>query len=56
MKEERVFVNGKLTVSSAYEPAEGALISVRKLGKFRYKGFVNKTKKGRSYVALEVFV
>lgn len=56
VKEERVFVNGKLTVSSAYEPAEGALISVRKLGKFRYKGFVNKTKKGRDYVALEVFV
>lgn len=56
VKEERVFVNGKLTVSSAFEPAEGAFISVRKLGKFRYKGFVNKTKKGRDYVALEVFV
>lgn len=56
VKEERVFVNGKLTTSSSFEPAEGALISVRKLGKFRYKGFVNKTKKGRDYVALEVFV
>lgn len=56
VKEEQVFVNGKLTVSSAFEPAEGDLISVRKLGKFRYKGFVNKTKKGRDYVALEVFV
>ena len=56
VKEERVFVNGKLTTSSAFEPAEGALISVRKMGKFRYKGFVNKTKKGRDYVALEVFV
>ena len=56
MKEERVFVNGKLITSSAFEPAQGALISVRKLGKFRYKGFVNKTKKGRDYVALELFI
>ncbi len=56
VKEERVFVNGKLTVFSAFEPAEGAIISVRRLGKFRYKGFVNKTKKGRDYVALEVFI
>lgn len=55
VKDERVFVNGRLTVSSAFEPAEGDLISVRKLGKFRYKGFVNKTKKGRDFVALEVF-
>ncbi len=56
VKEERVFVNGKLITSSAFEPAQGALISVRKLGKFRYKGFVNKTKKGRDYVALELFI
>ena len=56
VKGERVFVNGKLIVSSSYEPKEGAVISVRKLGKFRYEGFVNKTKKGRDYVSVQVFV
>ncbi len=52
---ERVFVNGRMILSSSFAPEEGALISVRHLGKFRYKGFMTKTKKGRDMVCLEIF-
>lgn len=34
----RVFVNGKLITSNGYQPNEGDLISVRKMGKFRFAG------------------
>ena len=33
----RVFVNGKLITSNGYQPNEGDLISVRKMGKFRFE-------------------
>lgn len=55
VREERVFVNGRQVVSASFEPEVDAVISVRKLGKFRYRGVQNQTKKGREYVALEVF-
>ena len=41
----RVFVNGKLITSNGYQPNEGDLISVRKMGKFRFAGIGNKTRK-----------
>ena len=55
VKGERVFVNGRMVISSSFTPEEGALISVRQLGKFRYEGFMTKTKKGRDMVCLEIF-
>lgn len=53
---EKVFVNGKCITSNAYQLKEGDLVSVRGLGKFRFLEEKQKTKKGRTAVALELFV
>ena len=47
----RVFVNGKLITSNGYQPNEGDLISVRKMGKFRFAGIGNKTSKNTEYTS-----
>ena len=49
-------VNGKVITSNAYNLKENDLISVRGLGKFRYKGTSAVTKKGRLMASVEVFV
>ena len=48
----KVFVNGKLVTSNGYEPKEGDLISVRGMGRFRFRGTGGQSKKGREYVIL----
>ena len=46
------FVNGKLVTSNGYEPKEGDLISVRGMGRFRFRETGGQSKKGREYVIL----
>ena len=48
----KVFVNGKLVTSNDYEPKEGDLISVRGMGRFRFRETGGQSKKGREYVIL----
>lgn len=52
----RVFVNGKLIMSNGYNLKEDDVVSVRGLGKFRYGGIENKTKKGRYSIAVYRYV
>ena len=48
----KVFVNGKLVTSNGYEPKGGDLISVRGMGRFRFRETGGQSKKGREYVIL----
>lgn len=51
-----MFINGKLVTSPSASLKEDDLVTVRHMGKFRYVGVQNQTKKGRLYVAVERFV
>ena len=50
--QEKVFLNSRLTLSAAASPKPGDIVSVRGLGRFRYDGIEQTTRKGR----LRVFV
>lgn len=50
---EKVFVNGKITLSNSQILKPGDIISARGYGKFIYRGFISNTKKGRMFVALD---
>ena len=52
----KVFVNGKLITSNGYQVKEDDIISVRGLGRFRYKEMSSQTKKGRCFVTVEVYI
>lgn len=52
----RVFVNGKLITTNSYNLKENDIISVRKKGRFQYKGILSQTKKGRYYVLLHKYI
>lgn len=52
----RVFVNGRLITSNGYQVKENDIISVRGLGRFRYRKTLSQTKKGRYYVTIELYV
>ena len=52
----KVFVNGKLVTSNGYQVKENDIISVRGLGRFRYKEVSSQTKKGRCFVTVELYV
>ncbi len=52
----KVFVNGKLVTSNGYQVKENDIISVRGLGRFRYKETSSQTKKGRCFVTVELYV
>ena len=43
----KVFVNGKLVTSNGYEPKEGDLISVRGMGRFRFRETGGQSNMGR---------
>ncbi len=45
--EERVFIGGRLVKSASHLPAEGDIISVRKIGRVKYGGIDRQTKKGK---------
>ena len=52
----KVFVNGKLITSNGYQVKENDIISVRGLGRFRYKEMSSQTKKGRCFVTVELYI
>lgn len=52
----KVFVNGRLVTSNGYQVQEGDIISVRGMGKFRYKGAGQRTRKNRIYVVIHKYV
>ncbi len=52
----KVFVNGKVTISNSYLVKDDDIISVRKLGKFQYKGINTTTKKGRYNVTIYKYI
>ena len=52
----KVFVNGKLITSNGYQIKEEDIISVRGLGRFRFKETMSQTKKGRYYVTIHLYV
>lgn len=56
ISEEKVQVNGKVITSNAYTLKDNDLVSVRGLGKFRYKGTSAVTRKGRLMATIEVFM
>lgn len=52
---EKVFINGKLTGSNSASLKEGDIVSVRGLGRFRYNGVRNETKKGRLFISIQKY-
>ena len=52
----KVFVNGKLITSNGYQIKENDIISVRGLGRFRYKEPLSETKKGRYFVVVDLYI
>ena len=56
IEEAKVFVNGRLITTNAYTLKEEDIVSVRGLGRFRYRGVLGQTKKGRCMVELEKYV
>ena len=51
-----VFVNGKSVTSNAYSLKNQDIVSVRKMGRFRYNEVVGETKKGRCMIQLEKYI
>lgn len=52
----KVFVNGKLMTTNSYQVKEEDIISVRGLGKFKYKGMLSHTKKNRIFVVIHKYI
>ncbi|MGC4019619.1 MAG: YlmH/Sll1252 family protein [Muricomes sp.] len=52
----KVFVNGKIMTTNSYQVKEEDVISVRGMGKFKYKGTLSRTKKNRIFVVLHKYV
>lgn len=52
----QVFVNGRLVMSASEVPAEGAIVSVRHMGRFVYRGVKSETRKGRLFVTVDRYV
>ena len=52
----KVFVNGKLITTNAYQVKEDDIISVRGMGKFKFHGSEGKSRKNRIYVEIHKFV
>ena len=52
----KVYVNGRLITSNGHQVQDEDVISVRGMGKFRYKGAVSRTKKNRTYVVIHKYI
>lgn len=52
---EKVFVNGKLTLSNSQPLKENDIISVRGFGRFRFKEISGDTRKGRIRILCQVY-
>ncbi|MCD7743893.1 MAG: YlmH/Sll1252 family protein [Lachnospiraceae bacterium] len=51
-----VYVNGKLITTNAYVLKENDIVSVRKMGRFRYLRTGGTTRKGRTFAEIQKFV
>ena len=51
----RVFISGRLCETSAAQIPEGAIVSVRSVGRFIYEGIERETKKGRLRVLVRIY-
>lgn len=54
-KEQKVFINGRLTTGNATKVKEGDRISVRGFGKFDLKGQIGVSKKGKLNLTVSVY-
>ena len=52
----KVFVNGRLMTTNAYQVKEDDIISVRGMGKFKFTGGEGKSRKNRIYVTIEKYI
>lgn len=52
----KVFVNGKLNLSTSYLLKENDIVSIRGHGKFIFMEILNQTKKGRFYITLLKYI
>lgn len=52
IEEGRVFVNGRVITSNAYNLKDNDIISVRKLGRIQFMNSITSTKKGRIMVSI----
>lgn len=52
----RVFINGRLITTNSYALKDGDIISVRQVGRFKFCGVSNQTKKGRYFISVEKFI
>ena len=52
----KVFVNHREMLQTTYECKEGEMISVRSVGRFRFRGFLGETRKGRMKIQYERYV
>ena len=55
VEDGRVFINSRLTVDPSVELREGALVSARGYGRFRFDGAAAETRKGRLRVVLRIY-
>ena len=53
--QKRVFVNARCIENTSYAPKEGAVISVRGYGRFRFDTVTGETKKGRLQALVSVY-
>ena len=53
--QKRVFVNARCIENTSYAPKEGAVISVRGYGRFRFDSVTGETKKGRLQALVSVY-
>jgi len=52
---ELVFVNGAICNSASRKPNDGDIVSVRRVGRFRYNGAVGTSKKGKLNVSVSLY-
>ena len=52
---KKVFVNNKLTESNSHKIKENDIISVRGFGRFKWRGMLQETRKGKLRALVEVF-
>lgn len=55
IKDEKVFIAGRLATSASAELKDGALVSVRGMGRFKYEGIDRETRKGKLRVLARVY-
>ncbi len=55
IRQQKVFINGRLLDSDSDKVEDGAVVSVRGMGRFIFDGFVSETRKGRMRFEARLF-